>query len=128
MAKNQPKIYRQKNPRRIILRVLLCLLIIVFVFAFIALLGFRKYIAYSETGKLYLDIPWLYGYMDGKPETDDLAQYLTPVTGEEPEPETPEDAGSSMASDDDAESPEEPESGTTGTPADDESTTDQVSG
>lgn len=84
MAHNQPKIYRQKNVKRIILRILLCILIAIFIFAFIALLGFRKYISYSETGKLYLDIPWLYEYMDGEPETDDLAQYLTPSEKQEP--------------------------------------------
>jgi hypothetical protein len=47
-----------------------------------AFFGFRKYIAYTDTGKLYLDIPWLEGYLGGPPENDELAEYMAPVERE----------------------------------------------
>ena len=61
MAKNEPKIYRHSNIKSIIRRVIAIVIAAAIVLALTAFFGFRKFIAYTETGKLYLDIPWLYG-------------------------------------------------------------------
>lgn len=77
MQNNAPKIYKHKNHGRKAIKITLyviCALIVLFIILFFS---FKKYIAYTDTGKLYLDIPWLYGYMDGAPETDELADILT---------------------------------------------------
>ena len=79
MAKNEPKIYRHSNIKTIIWRVIAIVIAAAIVLALTAFFGFRKFIAYTETGKLYLDIPWLYGYMSGPPAEDELAPYLEPV-------------------------------------------------
>ncbi len=79
MAKNEPQIYRKGSARRIALRVILWVLAVFLFLCITAFFGFRKYIAYTGTGKLYLDIPWLEGYVSGPPESDDLAEYLSPV-------------------------------------------------
>ena len=79
MAKNVPKIYRHSNIKTIIWRVIVIVIAAAIVLALTAFFGFRKFIAYTETGKLYLDIPWLYGYMSGPPAEDELAPYLEPV-------------------------------------------------
>lgn len=79
MAKNEPQIYRKGSARRTVLRILLWVLAVFLLFCVLAFFGFRKYIAYTDTGKLYLDIPWLEGYVSGPPENDDLAEYLAPV-------------------------------------------------
>lgn len=80
MARNAPKVYRSGNARRLVGKILISVLVVVLVFALIAFFGFRKFIAYTDTGKLYLNIPWLYGYMEGPPAVDDLAPYLTTDT------------------------------------------------
>ena len=64
MSKNEPKIYRQGKGLKIALKILLWTVIILAFFAIAAFFGFRRYIAYTPKGELYLDIPWLYGYMD----------------------------------------------------------------
>ena len=79
MAKNEPKIYRHSNIKTIIWRIIAIVIAAAIVLALTAFFGFRKFIAYTETGKLYLDIPWLYGYMSGPPVEDELAPYLEPV-------------------------------------------------
>ncbi len=79
MAKNEPKIYRHSNIKSIIWRIIAIVIAAAIVLALTAFFGFRKFIAYTETGKLYLDIPWLYGYMSGPPTEDELAPYLEPV-------------------------------------------------
>ena len=79
MAKNEPKIYKHSNIKTIIGRVVAIFIAAVIILALTAFFGFRKFIAYTDTGKLYLDIPWLYGYMAGPPEEDELAPYLEPV-------------------------------------------------
>ena len=83
MAKNQPRIYKHSNAKSIIIKVVVIFIAAVIILALTAFFGFRKFIAYTDTGKLYLDIPWLYGYMDGPPETDELAPLLAPVSSEE---------------------------------------------
>ena len=77
MSKHEPKIYRQGHAAKTALKILLGVLIALLFFAIAAFFGFRRYIAYTPRGELYLDIPWLYGYMD---EPD-----MTPPD----EPETP---------------------------------------
>ena len=84
MARNGPKIYKHSNVKGIILKVIAVIIVAAIVLALTAFFGFRKFIAYTDTGKLYLDIPWLYGYMDGPPAEDDLAPYLEPVVVEAP--------------------------------------------
>lgn len=79
MAKNEPQIYRKGSARRAVLRILLWVLAVFLLLCITAFFGFRKYIAYTDTGKLYLDIPWLEGYVSGPPENDDLAEYMAPV-------------------------------------------------
>ena len=79
MARNEPKIYKHSNIKSIILKVIVLIIVAAIILALTAFFGFRKFIAYTETGKLYLDIPWLYGYMPGPPEEDDLAEYLKPA-------------------------------------------------
>lgn len=79
MAKNEPQIYRKGSARRAVLRILLWVLAVFLLLCITAFFGFRKYIAYTDTGKLYLDIPWLDGYVSGPPENDDLAEYIAPV-------------------------------------------------
>lgn len=79
MARNEPKIYHGSNAKSVITKIVAIVLAAVIILALTAFFGFRKFIAYTDTGKLYLDIPWLYGYMDGPPETDDLAPYLAPT-------------------------------------------------
>lgn len=79
MAKNEPKVYHHSSVKGTVLKIAIISAAIVLILALTAFFGFRKYISYTDTGKLYLDIPWLYGYMDGVPETDDLAPYLEPV-------------------------------------------------
>lgn len=85
MAKNEPKIYHHSSTKGIIFKIVVIIIAAVLILALTAFFGFRKYIAYTDTGKLYLDIPWLYGYMDGKPETDELAPYLEPVVTAKPD-------------------------------------------
>ena len=79
MARNEPKIYKHSNIKSIILKVIVLIIVAAIILALTAFFGFRKFIAYTDTGKLYLDIPWLYGYMPGPPTEDDLAPYLEPV-------------------------------------------------
>ena len=79
MAKNEPKIYKHSNVKSIIPRIVAIIIAAAIVLALTAFFGFRKFIAYTETGKLYLDIPWLYGYMAGPPAEDELAPYLAPI-------------------------------------------------
>ena len=79
MAKNEPKIYKHSNIKSIISKIIVIVIAAAIILALTAFFGFRKFIAYTETGKLYLDIPWLYGYMPGPPEEDDLAEYLKPT-------------------------------------------------
>ena len=79
MAKNTPKVYHHSNVKGTIIKIVAIVIAAAFILALTAFFGFRKFAAYTDTGKLYLDIPWLYGYMDGPPEHDDLAPYLAPV-------------------------------------------------
>ena len=79
MARNEPKIYHGSNVKSIITKIVAIILAAAVILTLTAFFGFRKFIAYTDTGKLYLDIPWLYGYMDGPPETDDLAPYFAPI-------------------------------------------------
>ena len=63
-----------------LIRIAVILLAVLVLLSLLFFFGLRKYIAYTETGRLYLDIPWLTGYMDGKPEDDPLSSELT-LTG-----------------------------------------------
>lgn len=80
MSGNSLPIYRRRRWLGPLLRILCLLLGFLLLLSILFMAGFRKYITYTETGKLYLDIPWLYGYLDGPPEEDPLADCLT-VTG-----------------------------------------------
>lgn len=84
MARNEPKIYHHSNVKGVVVRIIIIVIAAAFILALTAFFGFRKFIAYTDTGKLYLDIPWLYGYMDGPPATDDLAPYMAPVETSKP--------------------------------------------
>ena len=64
LSKHEPKIYRQGRALKITLKILLWVFIVLLLFAVAAFFGFRRYIAYTPRGELYLDIPWLYGYMN----------------------------------------------------------------
>ena len=64
MSKHEPKIYRQGRAAKITLKILLWVFIVLLFFAIAAFFGFRRYIAYTPKGELYLDVPWLYGYMN----------------------------------------------------------------
>lgn len=59
MARQNKKIYRKKNPVKIILYVLLSLLIAFIIFAVSVFFGFKKYIVYDADGDLHLEIPML---------------------------------------------------------------------
>ena len=88
MARNEPKIYKHSNAKTIITKTIVIFIVAVIVLALTAFFGFRKFIAHTDTGKLYLDIPWLYGYMDGPPAEDPLAPYLEPVVDDTSTPVT----------------------------------------
>lgn len=77
MSGQTPKTYRQSKLGRYLFKIILIVFAALVILFFLALFGFRKYIAYTDTGKLYLDIPWLSDYMDGPPEYDELADQLT---------------------------------------------------
>ncbi len=77
LQNNAPKIYKHKSHRHIPLKIAVCVLCALIILSVIVFFSFKKYIAYTDTGKLYLDIPWLYGYMDGPPEQDELADIIT---------------------------------------------------
>ena len=74
------KVYRKRKPVRFLLRFLGILLAVLVVLSVYLFFGLRRYVAYSDTGKLYLDIPWLAGYMAGEPADDPLSAELT-ITG-----------------------------------------------
>lgn len=102
MARNAPKIYKHSNAKTIIFKVIAVIIAAAVILALTAFFGFRKFIAYTETGKLYLDIPWLYGYIDGPPAEDDLAPYLEPVNP------TPESITKTEETEDEPQMPSEP--------------------
>ena len=77
LQNNAPKIYKHKNHGRAAIKIAVCVICALIILSVAVFLNFKKYIAYTDTGKLYLDIPWLSGYMDGPPETDELADILT---------------------------------------------------
>ena len=80
MTDPSPKVYRKRRAAGVLLRAAVIVLAVLVLLAVLLFFGLRKYIAYTETGRLYLDIPWLAGYMDGKPEDDPLSSELT-LTG-----------------------------------------------
>lgn len=86
MAGQMPPIYRKRRWLLPLIRMLCLLLVLLFFLSVLALAGFRKYIAYTDSGKLYLDIPWLYGYMQGPPAEDPLADVLTVPSGQQTAP------------------------------------------
>lgn len=94
MARNEPKIYHHSNVKGTVVKIIVIIIAAAVILALTAFFGFRKFIAYTDTGKLYLDIPWLYGYMDGPPAQDDLAPYLAPI-----ESSTPENSGDNTSPD-----------------------------
>lgn len=86
MAGQMPPIYRKRRWLLPLIRLICFLLVLIFFLSVLALAGFRKYIAYTDSGKLYLDIPWLYGYMQGPPTEDPLADVLTVPSGQQTAP------------------------------------------
>ncbi len=81
MTDSAPKVYRKRRAGGVVLRIAVIVLAALLLLAVLLFFGLRKYIAYTDTGRLYLDIPWLAGYMDGRPEDDPLASELT-LTGD----------------------------------------------
>ena len=88
MTEPAPKVYRKRRAGGVILRAAVIDLAALLLLAVLLFFGLRKYIAYSDTGRLYLDIPWLAGYMDGRPEDDPLSSELT-LTGDSYRSEQP---------------------------------------
>ena len=83
MSSKTPKIYRRHRVWPVLLRVVLIVVGAFLLLSILAFFGFRKYIAYTDTGKLYLDVPWLDGYLAGRPEEDPLAPELALTYGTE---------------------------------------------
>ena len=83
MSPKTPKIYRRHRVWPVLLRVVLIAVGALLLLCILAFFGFRKYIAYTDTGTLYLDVPWLEGYLAGRPEEDPLAPELTLTYGTE---------------------------------------------
>ena len=81
MTDTGPKVYRKNRAVGIILRVACIVIAILVLLAVLLFFGLRRYIAYSDTGRLYLDIPWLAEYMEGEPQDDPLSSELT-LTGD----------------------------------------------
>lgn len=81
MSSSAPKIYKPNRGKKIIPKILLIIFVTLVILFFLSVFGFRKYIAYTETGKLYLDVPWLENYMAGPPAEDELAEQLTATAG-----------------------------------------------
>lgn len=77
MQNNSPKIYKHKHYGKIIAKISIYVIAAIIIIYLLFFFAFKKYIAYSDTGKLYLDIPWLSSYMDGEPENDDLSEIIT---------------------------------------------------
>ena len=75
------KVYRKRRTPGIVLRILVIVFAVFLLLAIMLFFGLRRYVAYTDSGRLYLDIPWLYGYMAGKPEDDPLSSELT-LTGD----------------------------------------------
>ncbi len=88
MSSKPPKIYRSHRVRHVLLRVLLIAAGAFLLLCILAFFGVRKYIAYTDTGKLYLDVPWLEGYLAGKPAEDPLAPELILTYGSESSEQT----------------------------------------
>ena len=74
------KVYRKRRTAGVLIRAAVIILAALVLLSVLFFFGLRKYISYTDTGRLYLDIPWLAGYMDGKPEDDPLSSELT-LTG-----------------------------------------------
>ena len=83
MSPKTPKIYRRHRVWPVLFRVVLIVVGALLLLSILAFFGFRKYIAYTDTGKLYLDVPWLEGYLAGRPDEDPLASELTLTYGAE---------------------------------------------
>ncbi|MBR6951072.1 MAG: hypothetical protein IKH56_05005 [Oscillospiraceae bacterium] len=81
MTDPTPKVYRKRRGPGIALRVLAAVVAGLMLLAVLVFFGLRRHIAYTDSGRLYLDIPWLYGYMNGPPEDDPLSSELT-LTGD----------------------------------------------
>lgn len=76
----EPKLYKQRRFIKVALKILAIIVAAIVLICILIFFGFRKYIAYTPGGKLYLDIPWLEGYMteqtqDGVSEID--GTYIT---------------------------------------------------
>lgn len=76
-----PKIYKQKRLSRTIIKVFGWIVCILLLLLIICLFSFRHYSCYTETGKLYLSIPWLSEYLPAVPTDDPLADELTATAG-----------------------------------------------
>lgn len=59
--KNKPKIYRRRNPLKIILVTLGCILLAAIILFLILFFSLKKHIVYTDDG-VKLDIPWLEEY------------------------------------------------------------------
>ncbi len=62
-AKTKPKIYRRRNPLKIILVTLGCILLAAIILFLILFFSLKKHIVYTDDG-VKLDIPWLEEYRD----------------------------------------------------------------
>lgn len=60
-SKNKPKIYRRRNPLKIILITLGCIILAAIILFLILFFSLKKYAVYTDEG-VKLEIPWLEEY------------------------------------------------------------------
>ncbi len=58
MRRHSRRVYRSRDPLRIILGILLAVILTLVIFAVGVFFGFRKYIVYTSDG-LRVEVPWL---------------------------------------------------------------------
>ena len=63
MSRNSRKIYHRRNPLKIVLIVLGCLLLTAILLFLLVFFGFKKYAVYTDEG-VTLEVPWLEEYRE----------------------------------------------------------------
>ena len=61
MSRNSRKIYQRRNPLKIVLIVLGCLLLTAILLFLLVFFGFKKYAVYTDDG-VTIEVPWLEEY------------------------------------------------------------------
>ena len=72
MAGRAPRTFRNREPIKTVIITFVAVLAVAAIFAAALFFGLQKNIAYTEDGRLYLDIPWLEEYMDSERAQADL--------------------------------------------------------